>query len=258
MSLSAAEALAPLPPTGWLDLHCHLLPGIDDGCRSLAEALACVRQLQKHNFTGSVCTPHIWPRQFPDNVPVKIERFVARLNEHLQEQGFSYPLWAGGEVRMDEDTIAGFEEHGVPTLGPSRCVLIDFWGQTWPDCCDQVIDYLFQHSYQPILAHPERMNFREDELEELLPDLRARGVWLQGNLNSLSGGEGPLAQQRMRRWLQLSWYDMAATDTHAPGQHLAGRMRGIAQLQQEVGEQETERLLRQQPRRVLCVGTPTG
>ena len=105
---------------GFIDLHSHLLPGIDDGCVTLEQSLACVRRLMERGFTGTACTPHIWLEQFPANVPANISRWVEELSGHLGEQGLEYRLWPGGEVRIARDTVAWFEEHGVPTLVKDR------------------------------------------------------------------------------------------------------------------------------------------
>ena len=55
-----------------MDIHSHLVPGIDDGCRTLDESLTCIRRLKEIGFVGTICTPHYWPRLFPENLPVQI------------------------------------------------------------------------------------------------------------------------------------------------------------------------------------------
>ena len=180
-----------MSPTGLIDLHSHLLPGIDDGCRTIAESLTCVRTLLDHGFTGTVCTPHMAIRDFAENIPVNIAEHVAVLQEQLHAAELEYQLWAGGELRIDPDTISWLREHGVPTLGASRNVLIDYWGTQWPHYADAVVEHLLQDGFHPILAHPERMDFEDGEWEAVLRRLEQNGVWLQGNLKCLAGREGP-------------------------------------------------------------------
>jgi protein-tyrosine phosphatase len=218
---------------------------------TVEESLACVRRLQGHGFVGTVCTPHFCLDIFPHNVPAEIARRVGELEERLRQEGIDYQLWTGGEVRIDDDTISWFETAGVPTLGPGRHVLIDYWGDRWPQCGDRIIDYLFQHDYLPILAHPERMNFRQNEWESLLADLAERGVWLQGNLNSLSGGEGRRAQEWSWQLLSRDSYFLIATDMHRPVQ-LDGRMEGLRRLHEQIGESTMNTLLQQRPREILA------
>ena len=237
-------------PNGFLDLHSHLLPGIDDGCVTLEHSLECVRRLLEHGFTGTVCTPHVWLNEFPENTPANIAARVARLEEQLVEQGLDYRLWPGGEVRIAADTTAWFEQHGVPTLGPSRAVLVDYWGRSWPDYADQVIEYLFAAGYQPVLAHPERMDFDDAEWDGTIERLRTAGVWLQGNLRCIAGAEGPQPQQRMRRLLAAGRYHVVATDMHGP-HDLDGRLAGIRTVEAAAGGAALHELLAARPAEIL-------
>lgn len=235
---------------GWIDLHSHLIPGIDDGCQTLAESLTCVAELQKQGFVGTVCTPHFWPTHFPNNIPEKVEQGVARLRAEFADLGIDYQLWSGGEVRIAEDTIRWLQRVGVPTLGESRCVLIDYWGDDWPKYAQKLIDWLFSQEYQPILAHPERMGVSGPEYDQMIESLLSQGVWLQCNFNSLGGGEGPWAKHRVEQLLQHNQLEVMALDMHAP-RGLPGRFRGLEVLQAEHGLDTCKQLLEAAPRKVL-------
>jgi short-subunit dehydrogenase len=125
-------------PPGRIDLHGHLLPGIDDGCGTSEESLECIRRLLAHGFVGSVCTPHVTRENYPENTPENIARAVAALEERVAAAGLDYALWPGGEVRIARSTVAWLEEQGVPTLGSGRWVLVDHWGPTWPAAAEEL------------------------------------------------------------------------------------------------------------------------
>lgn len=241
---------------GFIDIHSHLLPGIDDGCRTVDESIKCIRGLQAHGFRGSICTPHYSVNDFPHNIPVNISKKVANLRQALEERDISYLLWEGAEVRLAPDTIFWFENFGVPTLGQSRWVLVDFWDHAWPAYAEMTLDYLLDRDYKPILAHPERMNLPQEELEDLLYDLAHRQIPLQGNLNSLQGGEGTTSSQRMRTWLREGRYFLVATDLHSPTQ-LEGRMRGKTILETDYGPENLQKLLQSNPEAILFSSAPT-
>lgn len=241
------------PPAGRIDLHCHLLPGIDDGCQTLAQSLECVAGWLAAGFVGSVCTPHVGPNWYANNTPDNIADWVSTFRRRLAEAGLAYQIWDGGEVRISEETIEWFSFWGLPTLGPSRCVLLDWWGDYWPEFASDTCQYLLDNGYQAILAHPERMGLSEGELDSTLDDLQGRGVWLQGNLNSLSGGEGEKARRRALRLLRDDRYFVLATDTHAPPS-VAGRVAGLAAVIEEFGAERLTRLLEERPREVLQHG----
>lgn len=211
---------------GRIDTHSHILPGIDDGCPDLAASIECVRQFIAHGYAGTICTPHVIPGLYPRNKPIQIREWVAELQQELSRQGLDYQLWPGGEFVLEAGNWNSFERDGVPTLANSRAVLMDWWGPAWPEFADATIDRLLREGYQPILAHPERMKLPLLELERLVQSLSDRGVWLQGNLNSLSGGEGAQAQRLSQAWLQSGVYTLLASDAHHP-ERLNGRFDGL-------------------------------
>ena len=246
-----------IPVHGFLDLHCHFLPGIDDGCRDLEMSLECIRLWQAAGFVGAVCTPHLATTWFPENTPAKVAIWTASLRAELATAKIEFQLWAGGEVRLSNKVVSWWEEHGVPTLGPGRCVLIDWWATDWPDYCDAACQYLLDRNYQPILAHPERMGLPTQELFAVVHDLRSRGVWLQGNLNSISGGEGTDAADYSARWLKEEAYHLLASDTHEP-LTVPSRIAGLEKTKQLQGSEVLQRLLADRPREVMRHGLGTN
>jgi protein-tyrosine phosphatase len=235
---------------GYIDLHCHLLPGVDDGCQTIEQTLACIRRWMDEGFVGSVCTPHVGPNWYDQNTPDNISRWLPELRKALQDEGLDYQIWDGGEVRLAEETIEWFSFWGLPTLGPGRCVLVDWWGRDWPPFCEETCQYLLDNGYQPILAHPERMGVSERLLDLVVDRLDKMGVWLQGNLNSLGGGEGKSPQERALKLLRDERYYVLASDTHEPS-GIAGRIKGMLAVRDEVGAQQLATLLETRPREVL-------
>jgi protein-tyrosine phosphatase len=244
-----AQTASP-PTTGRIDLHSHLLPGLDDGCRSLSEAIECVAALKQRRFVATVCTPHMFPEMFPDNTPHRVHEDVARLREQFAEHRVNYLIIPGGELRLSGDALEWVQDHGVPTIGESHYVLTDHWGDHWPDHADALLQWLIDQGYRPILAHPERMDFDDQLLQDVLAHLNAMGVLVQGNFNSLSGGEGRQAARRSLRLLREDNYHLLAMDMHRPDS-LPGRFEGLARAEIEVGPDYLEELVTTRPRRIL-------
>jgi protein-tyrosine phosphatase len=233
-------------------VHSHLLPGIDDGCRSIEESLACIRTLLDHGFRGSVCTPHMGVSIFPENNPANTAKQVSMLQQQLGAAGLEYQLWAGGELRIEEDTLSWLRDHGIPALGPSRAVLVDYWGTQWPVYADSVIEQLLQAGYRPILAHPERMDFDEPEWLAVLQRLQQQGVRLQGNLKCLAGHEGPRVGQRAQRLLSDDRYSVLATDLHGMND-IGDRLAGLSVVLQQVGAAKLRQLLEYAPQQLVAL-----
>mgnify|MGYP006292749051 CR=1 FL=1 len=238
----------------YLDIHSHLIPGIDDGCEDFDQALESVIRLREAGYVGTVCTPHIWPELFPGNTPAHVQGLTLHLQRELRNRGVSYRLWPGGELRLFKGAVKWMKQHGVPTLAGSRCVLCDLWEDRWPKHADQTLDWLLDEGYTPILAHPERVNISEDAIEADLERITGKGVLLQGNFNCLTGQDGPLAAQRIRRWLRDHRYALSALDMHRP--HLPGtRREGLDVLSREFTDDHVEALTAAAPRELLGLKT---
>ncbi|QDU92999.1 tyrosine-protein phosphatase [Lignipirellula cremea] len=246
MNLSSVKP----PPRGRIDIHSHLLPGVDDGCQTVEQSLDCIRAWIEEGFIGSVCTPHVGPGYFQENTPDHIADLMPSLRESVAAAGLDYHLWDGGEVRIFAETSEWFSYWGLPTLGPGRCVLLDWWGDQWPLFCEECCQFLLDNGYQPVFAHPERMNLEAKAWDEVIDRLLERGVWLQGNLNSLGGGEGPVSQERSWRLLKAKQYYVLATDTHAP-RALRERRRALELVEQECGAEQLQLLLEDRPREII-------
>ena len=227
------------PITGLIDIHSHLLPGIDDGCIDLQDSLECIAVLKRIGYVGSICTPHLWPQAFPANTPAHIHGFVAALRRELAANNVEYPIWAGGELRLFKDVVDWMKAQGVPTLADSRCVLVDLWDAKWPKFADYAFDWLLEQGYQPILAHPERMKVRN--LDQLLRNLEARGVWLQGNFRPMTGEDGYHADQMVRKLLSEGRYRFMALDLHRFAD-LYSRIDGMVLVEQEFGVDAVQQL----------------
>ena len=227
---------------GFIDIHSHLLPGIDDGCFSLSDSLECVRQLKHRGFRGTICTPHFGVDLYAGNTPKSIGEGVVALQKSIDSEGLDYQIWAGAEVRISNKTIDYFRDLGVPTLGNSNCVLIDYWDERWEEFCIEVVEYLLERQYQPVLAHPERMPMMDESLEQILVELQELGVWLQGNLRCIAAAEGPVPRSRMEKWLKEGRYQFIATDMHS-ATCLGPRLAGIEQVTKLVGEEQLNELL---------------
>ncbi len=244
--------MPPIPPTGRIDVHSHMLPGIDDGCETIEESIASINLLKQVGYTGTICTPHLWPDMFPDNTPANIQRWTDELAAQLADRGIDYALWTGGELRLDEDVIDWMKTHGVPTLANSRYVLTDFWEDNWPKYVDQAFDWLIAQGYQPILAHPERIGIAKlDTLIEHLDAITARGVLLQGNFRCMTGEDGYLQDQRIRQFLTEDRYWLLAMDMHRPDA-LPSRLDGMQMVVTEFGQNIVDITTIQRPRTILA------
>lgn len=200
----------------WLgvDIHSHLLPGIDDGSESMAHTLAYIRNLQELGFEKLICTPHI----FADLYPNSPETIIPVLNEVVQEAaaaGLSVKLDAAAEYMADSSFAA------VPDLLtlPGKHILIEMSYLAESPNIDQLIFDLHLQGYKVVLAHPERYLFYHQHFERY-QRIKELGCLLQLNLLSVTGYYGKGVKQAADALLKAGLYDCAGTDLHHE-RHLA-------------------------------------
>ena len=213
--LQRRRETAPALQMGW-DFHCHLLPGVDDGVRTLDESLETIAALRALGYRGAVVTPHIYPGVY-DNTPAALQPVFAQVQRAV---GADYPMHLAAEYHTNEGLFA-LIEHGdllYVEIAGARVVLAEFpYLMPAPRGMEALVA-LRQAGWQPLLAHVERYRYIQLDPQPWLDRLHAAGVWLQCNVGSLAGMYGPqpqaLAQQLLQRRLPLLW----ASDVHRPMQ----------------------------------------
>jgi protein-tyrosine phosphatase len=219
-----------------IDLHCHLLPGIDDGAPDLATALAMARIAVADGIKVVACTPHIYPGMYDNNGPA-IRRAVAELQRRLEEAGIPLRLTLGADAHIAPDLVAGLRAGQVPTLHDSRYFLLEPPHHVAPPRLAETVFDLLAAGYVPVITHPERLSWIEDRYETF-GELARKGAWLQVTAGSLTGRFGKAAQYWGERLLDEGWVHILATDAHgvdrrppllAEGQRVAERWLGAGE-----------------------------
>lgn len=238
-----------------IDVHGHLLPTLDDGTRTLDEAVEIARRMARAGYSHLTCSPHIWPGHALR--PAFILDRVARLQRELQFAQVPITLVAGGEINLTELDVFELAPDEIPTYGMAgRYVLFDFWDDELPyDYWDRVA-HLTASGAIPIQAHPERIAAFQFH-PELLDELAARGVLLQGNLQCLTETAGRVANERCRQWLAERRYSMLGSDLHRI-ETLDVRLRGLEIARELLGEEELDRLTVTNPAQVIGLQQPSS
>ncbi len=211
------QNLAPEAPDGeWLaptwDFHCHLLPAVDDGLRSLEETRAALAGLSALGYRGAVLTPHIYPGVY-DNTPDQLRDAFRALCQEI-EGDFSLHLAA--EYFADEALLAAIERDDILylELGRQKIVLVEFPTLMPSPTGMDVLLQLLRAGYQPVLAHVERYRYVQQEQSLWLPRLERSGAWLQCDIGSLVGQYGPHPQAFARALMDQELPTLWGTDLH--------------------------------------------
>ena len=202
----------PLYATLGLDMHSHILPGIDDGAPDLATAVDLVRQLARLGYRQLIATPHILGDLHP-NTPATIRAALARLQEGLKEAGVAIPVSAAAEYMIDE-TFHELLRSGAELMTlPQQHILVELPQAGEPPRWEEAVFRLQTKGYRPILAHPERYRYLAGDFDRFT-QLQENGVGLQLNLLSLSGYYGGGPERSAKELLKKGLADYLGTDLH--------------------------------------------
>jgi protein-tyrosine phosphatase len=192
-----------------IDIHCHILPGIDDGPADIKESLDMLRIAKEDGISHIFATPHII-NGFYENNTRSIRSSVEKLNE--LSDGKVKILW-GADIRITPDIIDKIMNGEFPTLNGSGYVLIELPHFTLPPNIENLIFNLRRNHIIPIITHPERNFFLRSSLEVLLR-LREAGVSYQLTAMSLYGGFGKETRRASLEMVKMGIADYIATDAH--------------------------------------------
>ena len=241
---------APVAQEGYVDLHCHLLPAVDDGAKTLAESLAMARVLADVGFTAVAPSPHAWvDSPGPETTAERRQELQAALDR----EGIALSLHPNAENPLDEELFARLGRGDVRTLGSGRFILVEapFGNQAASEFnCSTLIFRLKLKGLHPLFAHPERCHeFAQNPKRG--QEAVAAGALLQLELGAPIGRYGKTARKVAERLLGDDLYAVAATDLHGPAGADRRIPEGIEALENRVGVARARRLLGDNPRRLL-------
>ncbi|MDQ3524014.1 MAG: capsular biosynthesis protein [Chloroflexota bacterium] len=233
-----------------IDLHCHMLPGIDDGPRELVMALEMARIAAEDGVRVVACTPHIYPGMY-DNDAQGIQSAVASLQAQLLATGIGLELVSGADVHLVPGLATQVAEGRVPTLGGSRYLLLEPPHHVAPPNFEQAIFDLMAAGITPVLTHPERLSWVESHYE-LFCRLAGRGCWLQVTAGALTDRFGPRVRYWADRFVSEGWAHLIATDAHDTRRRPPLLSEGRAAAAKLVGEEAAGRMVEQYPVAILA------
>ena len=199
-------------PNGFYDIHSHLLPGIDDGAKSLKysiELIQLFRSIGINNFTTS---PHILGEVWP-NTPEIINQKLALVRVELIKQNITdVNIDAAAEYMLDEKFMELLQEKKLLTI-KDNFILVEFSYINHPESILEIVFEIQTQGYKPILAHPERYNYYHSKFD-MYQKLKHAGCYFQLNLLSLTNYYGSNVQKTAVRLLENNMIDFLGTDVH--------------------------------------------
>ena len=232
-----------------IDLHIHVLPGIDDGATSWDEATRMCRMALDDGCEALVATPHqrrAWPNH-------DVERLERSLRELRRRVGARPELLLGGEIHVDSALLDDLDREGRAGLCPlagGRWLLLEFGPMRPAQGARWMVRELVLAGWRPLIAHPEFIPFLADDLDSL-EELVRLGARTQVTAMSVTGDFGRKTRDVAHRMIRSDLVHVVASDAHSPQWRPPGLARARSEMERRWGAEAARTLVAANPRRVL-------
>ena len=237
-----------------IDLHCHILPGIDDGAPDLGVALEMARCAVADGIKVSACTPHIYPGLY-ENTKAGIAAAIVAFRAELQAEGIALELTIGADTHLAPNLVGDIQAGRIPTLANSRYLLLEPPHHVAPPRFEESVFQLMTAGIVPVVTHPERLSWIETHYQ-IFGRLAHNGAWMQVTAGSVTGRFGRRPRYWSERMLDEGLVHILATDSHHVTRRppLLAEGRDAAALR--VGDTEAWNMVSVRPRGILADVSP--
>lgn len=232
-----------------IDLHCHILPGIDDGAPDLQTSLQMARMAQSDGTRILACTPHIYPGLYMNDAS-GIRAARDRLQAELDRHGIALQLVVGADAHLVPELLQGLRDGRIPSLHGSRYFLLEPSHHVAPPRLEESIFQLLVAGFVPVVTHPERLTWIESHYDTMVGLIR-QGAWMQITAGALTGQFGPRARYWGEKFVGEGHAHLLASDGHSVGRRAPCLSGGLEVAQRLVGSQEARRLVVDRPQAVI-------
>ncbi len=239
-----------------IDLHAHILPGIDDGAGDLFDSLEMARIAAANGVTAMVATPHC-------NIPGMFENYLdehyietfRKLESALETEEIPLELYAGMEVYVTPDVPELLREGKILTLNGSRYILVEFQFEEEEGFVHRMLDEIAALGLCPVIAHAERYRFVQEN-PQMVYRWRKKGYVVQVNKGSLMGSFGRRVEHTAMRLLRHNLISLIASDAHSPYRRTPNMRDLYEAMLDDYSKKYVDVLFQENPRRI-CKNQPT-
>lgn len=230
-----------------IDIHCHLLYGVDDGPTTIEESQAMLQEAHRQGIEALILTPHYRHGMFAYPKEIVAQNYRA-LKPYAEELGMTLAL--GTEYHVNSRIVEALDAGRCETLAGSRYVLTEYSHDSEFSYIYHMTQELILHGYIPVLAHVERYACMSEDMGRAA-QLRELGGWIQLNADAVLGMEGMSIKKFCKKMLRESLVDMIASDSHGIRKRACHMGKCREFLEKKYDEEYAQRLLRENPLRII-------
>ena len=234
---------------GIFDMHCHIVPGVDDGSKSLEESMAMLEMEYRDGVRNIILTPHFRYDMFEPSDEL-VQKQYLRLKEAAAGKYKDLNLYLGCELHTSMDMVDCLRSGKRRTLAGSRYVLVEFSGGDEKIYVKERVQKLKLSGYYPIIAHVERYRSVREDLD-LIDELRGMGAFIQVNADTITGKDGFMIKRFAKKLLKEELLDFVGSDGHGSKSRTPDMARAYAQVAKVKGESYANRIFIGNPSKIV-------
>lgn len=234
---------------GYIDMHCHIIPHVDDGSRSSSQTMSMLGIAYQSGIRTMIATPHYEVGRYEDNK----EDILVNFNKIRLMAKKRYPdmeLFLGNEIFFSYGVVDNLEEGKIFTLAGSKYVLIEFSPTDKFKYISQSLYEVINSGYRPILAHVERYEDVIADVDNVI-ELVEAGIYLQVNAGTIAGNMGGAMRRKIIKLIKNDLIHFISTDAHSNGRRSPDLTDCLKRLKRKVDNETINRLLKENARKVI-------
>jgi protein-tyrosine phosphatase len=231
-----------------IDFHTHILPDIDDGSRDIEETIQLVKEAKEAGFSSIISTSHYLENYYETDAKVR-EKLINIINSNFNQMDVT--IYPGSEIYISQNIVDFIKEKKASTINNTRYVLFEL---DMRSCnkkeLNEILFELFENKYIPIIAHPERYKFVQNN-PNMLIELIEKGVLFQANFGSIIGVYGKKPQIVVKKLLENDMIHFLGSDVHRKNTIYKNMPQIMEELKKIISEDKIEELTKTNPSLVL-------
>jgi protein-tyrosine phosphatase len=237
-----------------IDLHCHILPGVDDGAQTDADSIGLLNQAIDDGITHMALTPHVQPGRYENNQS-NLQAPFKKLQQLIKDQQLNITISLGGEVRLCAEVLGLFANQNLPFIGKYKdkhVMLLELPHNGIPPGSDKLADWLIDRGILPMIAHPERNKAIMTDINKAQPFIQ-RGCLFQLTAMSVTNDFGEQAYNIAHQFLENNWATIVASDAHNQNRRPPILSKAYNYITEKYGEALARKLMIEKPKEIVGI-----
>jgi protein-tyrosine phosphatase len=237
-----------------IDLHCHILPGIDDGAQDPEEALEMSRMAVDEGFSGIVATPHYGSGKFLSDINA-VNRLVVELNQELEARNIKLTIFRGMEVRLTADVLGSLSTGKILSINQGPYVLMELPIALVPAGFENFVRMVIESGRKLVLAHPEKnleIQRHPENIYNLLTAFKPGDLLMQITADSITGDAGLSALSTAKYLLENDLAHILATDAHSAVERPPRISNALDLVSSILGNERADKMVKEWPHDIVA------